>query len=418
MGINSLKQYFVSMEELDEVIVEGDDLDATTIEVMSDFDEAEITTTDVEELNVTGEGLEAIVEALEVSLEHGGLDPMAAQFASMAVAAYTDRLGIANSVPSLESFGGDAGRISSTTVSMEGIKDTLKRIYEVIKAAVEKAIRAVRDFFAKLFGGVDKVISKAEELEKKIKEKDDKKATADTKATVKVPQPNTLGVAGSAKLVVIMQGLNTLKEHNSEVFTGVLGAATAKMNGLSNAITASDENKIEENVGKALATANSGFAKVSGGKLASGNKTIVKTQRESSVLKGGITSLSYTTDARAKAVSGDTEIPVLKYGEMSTIVGIVKEIMKNTKDKKKSIEDLSKAREDVIKDLKKVVDDSERSKVGGFWVKAKGQAIMRLAQMDDSRVVHQIAAWNFSVARAALALVNVSLSKYKEPKAS
>ena len=160
----SLKSLFISMEDDElfdtELVVSPDDtVEQEIAETAEAYAESEQGSDDVTELGDISEGLESIVASMEAAMEDGGLSPQAALFMQHAVNGYTRRLGLdaASITPSMESFGGASGQAAATTISMEGVGETLKKIWVAIKNAVSKAIQAVRNFFAKIFGGVAKL---------------------------------------------------------------------------------------------------------------------------------------------------------------------------------------------------------------------------------------------------------------------
>ena len=106
-------------------------------------------------INTAGEAAEGLTEvqdAVEEKVESGeGLTETEAEFAEMAVEAYCRMVGISareqRIFPSMESFGGKSSRLRASKLALEGIGDTLKRIWEAIKAAIARAIEMVKSFF-------------------------------------------------------------------------------------------------------------------------------------------------------------------------------------------------------------------------------------------------------------------------------
>jgi hypothetical protein len=87
--------------------------------------------------------------------------------------------GLSESMVSLEAFDGDP--IQQTAMSLEALKDNLKKVWEAIKLAIKRAIQAISDFISKLFGGLAKLekkvtalLTKADDLIKRRVKTDDK----------------------------------------------------------------------------------------------------------------------------------------------------------------------------------------------------------------------------------------------------
>lgn len=93
-----------------------------------------------------------IADVMEESAENGGMDETSARVAEVAVESIYRRLGVAKktALPAMESFGDKASRLTATRVAIEGITDTLKKVWEAIKAAFVRMGDWIRDFYAKL----------------------------------------------------------------------------------------------------------------------------------------------------------------------------------------------------------------------------------------------------------------------------
>ncbi len=92
-----------------------------------------------------------IVDAVE---DGEGLTEEAAEVASIAIESIRNRLGFraqSRLVPATESFGNTNTRVMSTRLVIEGIGDTIKKIWAAIKAAALRVWEMIKSFFAKLF---------------------------------------------------------------------------------------------------------------------------------------------------------------------------------------------------------------------------------------------------------------------------
>ena len=124
-------------------------------EVQKDSDEIGTTVTQVEDAVQAGDELESISEVAVDAVEEGeGLTEEAAAVASIAIESIRNRLGFRSTstvVPALESFGNTNTRVMSTKLVIEGIGDSLKKIWAAIKAAALRVWDMIKSFFAKLF---------------------------------------------------------------------------------------------------------------------------------------------------------------------------------------------------------------------------------------------------------------------------
>ena len=213
-----------SHDTVDESALAGgiESMEAAMLSVEEERQEMDAANSDVDEMVEIAEGLESIVASVEATQEEGGLDAQGAQMMQLAVGAYTRRLGLeaTDVTPALESFGGDSGRLSATTVSVEEIGKTVRNIWNAIKQAIQRAIKATADFFAKIFGGVDKVISRIDAMEKKVK---DLKGSASGK--MKVSGAQFLHVGGKVEAGDIVSGLKELDSVANMAYGDYLKAA-------------------------------------------------------------------------------------------------------------------------------------------------------------------------------------------------
>lgn len=422
MAKSQLKEIFASLESEEEQLPEErteivggvDSMENDMMEVAEAYDEVEGVEEDIEEMEEIAEGMESLRDALAASLESGGLDTQSAVMTRLALGSYTTRLGLeADKVlPSLESFGGDSGRLSATQVSMESIGETLKKIWAAVRAAVERAIKAISDFFAKIFGATKKVKERAEALRKEVQalEKDGAKPEGE----MSVPGANTLGMEGKADIKTITEGLGNLVEVSGQIATMADGADEYYAEAAKKVIELKDKDEAAD--AEAASTslwekAKAIFAKVEKheGKLTSGNYTIVSTAKGESTE----VAVNFTRSEKAKAVQ-DTKIAT---PDAKTLVGICDDVIKlvETLEKtEKAVSDAKKAREAAVKAASDVVKASERNAVGKVWTNQKAQSVLRAAQKDMLRPLTQSASHVFAVSRSALGLVEVAKKNFKK----
>ena len=112
-------------------------------------------------------GLEGLQNVAQASLVDGGLKRQSATLLALGVESYTAQLGLpSGTVPSVEAFGSDGEAITATQVSVEAIADQIKKVWEAIKAAIMKAIAAVKKWWANFSNQLPKVKTRAEAIVK------------------------------------------------------------------------------------------------------------------------------------------------------------------------------------------------------------------------------------------------------------
>ncbi|MNM62860.1 phiKZ-like phage internal head protein [compost metagenome] len=421
----SLRQLFISMEddtlnETDLVVSPDETVEQEIADTAESFAESEQGADDVQELGDISEGLESIMVSMEAAMQDGGLNPQAALFMQHAVQGYTRRLGLSASAitPSLESFGGQSGQAAATTISMEGVGETLKKIWLAIKNAVSKAIQAVKNFFAKIFGGVAKLKSRADALEKQVSE-----LSADGKGKMKVPNANTLRFKGKVQIGDILNGLKATKKQGDETYGEVLTmAATFYKQSVDKVLNRSElneaaENEIKAALGKAAEEGHKVFEKITAvSNVCSGDAVfrMTATGDAENGARSGLTVPSLVKGYGFKAVDdAGTEIPTPKKAELASVLSEVKGLIAQMEGKKASLEGLSKAREEALKATERKVDGwAAKLKEGGK--QALAGLIMRKVNMDVTRPVNQFYSHEFNVVRAALALVDRGVAASKK----
>ena len=103
-----------------------------------------------------------------------GLSEREARLAEMAVEGYCKMVGInarkERLFPSMENFGGRHSKLAATRIVLESVGETLKRIWEAIKAAVARVIEWIKSFFNGMLKNVDQLAKHIANLEKRVDE--------------------------------------------------------------------------------------------------------------------------------------------------------------------------------------------------------------------------------------------------------
>lgn len=148
----------------------ADSMEADLVEAVdlgADIDEG---TGEMEQTVQDADQLERHVEVLEDAEGEGGASAEVVEATEIAVEAICNRLGIYKTgIPALESFSTKSGRARNTRIAIEGIKDTIKRIWEAVKAAFRKMVDYVKNFFKKIFDVNERMLARINKLREKAR---------------------------------------------------------------------------------------------------------------------------------------------------------------------------------------------------------------------------------------------------------
>lgn len=420
----SLKQLFISMEddtlnETDLVVAADDTIEIEIADAAEAEHEAEEQSDNVEELGEISEGLESILISMESAMQDGGLSPQSALFMQHAVQAHVGRLGMSagDVTPSMESFGGASGQAAATTISMEGIGDTIKKIWLAIKNAVAKAIQAVKNFFAKIFGGVGKLKSRIDSLKTTVAG-----LTAFDGSDIKVPNANTLRYKGKADISSIINGLKATDSQLGKVVPDMIAAANEFYGVKVARILARSEMNEEgkEALQQELATTTEETT-----------QTIAKIVQVSNVFSGDAVLRASVTANSEHGAASNVKAPRLVKGfgfkaiddsateakaptksEMEAILKLAADMVAKLEDRKKGLEGLTKAREEASKKTDAKVDGWMKKVKAGASAAVAG-TVMRVCNVDLAAPINQTYSHSFNVTRAALALVERAIASHK-----
>lgn len=415
----SLRDLFVSMEDdtlndTDLVVSPDDTVEQEIAETAEAFAESEQGSDDVGELGEISEGLESIVASMEACMEDGGLNPQAALFMQHAVNGYTRRLGLSVSqiTPSLESFGGASGQAAATTISMEGIKETVKKIWQAIKNAVMKAIAAVKNFFAKLIGGAKKLKSRVDGLQSRLKSEGHEIKGG----KVKVPSPDILNYQGKSDLASINKGFGLLLPMIEDSWSEIVNGAEKYYSHWGALLTDSKtQNALEEAaINAEVEKADAEFATVA----------VKVTQRSKEALGGYYftlsggetpagedqTKTSLTLGRKKHSANEGVEADVGGSVPLKEMLDYCDRIVGTLVAKGQYLTKLESARDKALTQTETFVKAAETGKLGKAWSQAKINSGMRKATKDLTRPLLQVNNAGFSAVRAALTLVERALS--------
>lgn len=419
----SLRQLFVSMEddtlnETDLVVAADDTVEQEIAETAEAFAESEQGSDDVVELGEISEGLESIIVSMEAAMQDGGLNPQAALFMQHAVHGYTRRLGLNASqiTPSLESFGGASGQAAATTISMEGIKETVKKIWQAIKNAVMKAIAAVKNFFAKLVGGAKKLKGRVEALKSQLK------SGHTGEGKIKVPSPDVLNYKGKSDIGSINTGFGLLVPMVEDSWSDIVNGAEKYYSHWGSVLTdPKTQGALEESaINSAVESADKEFAVVSQKVVARSKEALggyfFEAGSTGTPAGDDATTSTLTLGRKKNSTSEGVEIDAPNGNELNTTLGYCDSIVSTLIAKSQYLSKLESARDKAVAQTEAFVKAAETGKLGKAWSQAMVNRGMRKATKDLTRPLLQVNNAGFAAVRAALTLVERSLGSKKAEK--
>jgi hypothetical protein len=425
MARSQLKALFEEKVEDDVVLEVGEEsMESAMLDIQESYVEVESLEQDQEELEEIAEGLESVIESMEATMEQGGLDPIAAQFAHHAVDAYTARLGFesASLLPALEAFGGDSGREASTTVSMESIGEQLRKIWEAIKSVVNKAMTAVKNFFKKIFDAIPKFEKRLKAIGQDLSRKSNWTVKGDGK--FKAPAASIVQYDNKVTPAAVNKGLSNLRSAIEVAYTDAASEAAkyyADVASIFNTHKSADD---EEEATKALQKrAKAGNVVVDAYKkiektLFSGDRALSEAERTKGP-KGDdqekTVSFSIEKKSGYKDVSADTQIEVPSIAELRSMTDELNRLVETIKKKQSNIDAIHTKRDEAMKQGENVVKGSS---IGKMWATAKGKKVLKSAEADMVKPITLLTNYSMGVTRGGISYVESALSQYAEPGSS
>ncbi len=196
-----------------------DSLETDLIEIAEDGADGDQQEAEIDEAVEVTEALEALADDLgAIATEAGGLNSHTAQAISRQVQFLYGRIGHEHhSMPALESFGSTSGRIGSTTIGMEDIRDQARKIWDKIIEAIKKSIQWVKDYFTKLFGAANKLERRAKALAERCA-----KTTGTPKGNVENERVAKALAIGTAVPTGMAAKVGTMKTLADKVFSATV----------------------------------------------------------------------------------------------------------------------------------------------------------------------------------------------------
>lgn len=122
------------------------------------------------DLTTDAEQTEDLQGAVEVATNYAeeAMSAESAAWVRLALHQITGKYGITSDVmPSLEAFGGTSGRRAATRATLEGISDFLKKIWNAIKAQIQKVWAYMKNWYLKVLDAAPRLKKKAEAVSKR-----------------------------------------------------------------------------------------------------------------------------------------------------------------------------------------------------------------------------------------------------------
>lgn len=201
-----------TLREIDLVTIEGELVTSNNAFGMESFG--------LDMLSTAFESLDTIATSLENLVDRE--TPMSPACASAYQVAIQSVSGgaLPHDLISLEAYEGDD--LAQTTFSLEALKETLIKLWEKLKLTIKRAMQAVSDFIAKLFGGVKKMGDLVTRMTLRAK----KLNGVNGEGTVSVDNIDRLMLGNTVNERVIERGLKVISREfytATEEYAGIVG---------------------------------------------------------------------------------------------------------------------------------------------------------------------------------------------------
>lgn len=386
--------------EMQEIAQEMDDIEAARDEGMD-----------------TVETMGRVEEKLEEAIdETGGIDPIAAEAIKICLEHMQCRMtgGTVMKTFALEGFKSKTTRIQATNMAMESFKETAKKVWDGIIATIQRAMKAVKEFFARFFDAAKKQAYRAEQLAKAAEAKKDAKVEGKVKAQAILRLDNKFIEAGALKSaleanhkIIQDQALYGIGDTVSSRFVKVAETALKKV------VEGGGENEFRE-IEAALTELCGGLKEKGDGKYESDaliGDVVIKAEL---VLEKAKLTVAMG-DSAAKKDMEAAEIDAAEPAKVAEIAKAVKAQMEDLVKAQDEIKKIEKAQVGLLSAIKKMwtagkaaVDDGAKGKVGVDNTNLVITAINSFISF-SSTFVSRAKQYEASVASAALAYGAASL---------
>lgn len=362
----------------------------------------------------------ATLESMSVSLEsllekdERGLDRVAAEgYAIAARAVLGDAM--PQPVASLESFGGATESAHATQITLEGLVEGAKKLWETIKRVVVNAIRAVRDYFAKIFTGVDGLNKNINALTAKVNAAESGKLVVTAEGgKFKVARGSDISWNGKVDGASVLAGMKAVDDNVVKPVSGMTDASETLYKDVISAFKGGKLESVQEAI-KAAKKAGETLGATDETATALPGAYELKTKIEVGA-EGYMVSASVDIKRSSDQVK-DVEVDVYSLADIKKMLAGVATMVGAINKKQKTIDAIVKMRQDLTKEVDKWAADLEAGRIKTEITKAQAGHVMRSAQSDLVSSVAKMTNFLFSYVRAILTAANSALGAYGEKKA-
>ena len=235
-------------------------VDADAAQLTQGATEIESAQIAVEEAIAQGEVLGQVQDTLQASVDSGeGVSPEAAQVAEIAVEGICSMLRLPRtSRMATEHFGSANGRIAATKLAIESISDSIKALFERIKAIAIRIWEKIKSFVLGLFKSTDGMSKHLESLKQRVVNLDDTlKADGDLENEAIAKAVSVAKKADAGSIKVILENSTNLLAGSETISGGVnfgvdVVTDLVKKSDVSASDLATASSKISDKVGTAI----------------------------------------------------------------------------------------------------------------------------------------------------------------------
>lgn len=373
-----------------------------------------------DELTHAETSMEAIAVSMEsIMVENGGLSRDAAMAYTVATKNIVGEA-LPNPMLSLESFGGASQRSEATQMSLEGIQETIAKIWKAIKAAAQKVIAAVSDFFSKIFGAVRTLRKQHDQLKAKVDGMKKTGAKVKSGTTYKVPGAQRLQMGGVINKKIILDGVKVVNSEVADTVDGIAGLADEHYDKVAKFFrsTEEDESKISDFISELFTRGKDVVMKlttVSSQRELPGGYAVIWEQEQEKGKLPRFQAPSIEKHPKAKPYKGEGEMDPLALQEMSQVLAAVATFADTMEKKKSQREGIVKKHKDALAIADKWADGIEKGKFGQKLEQAKVNSALRSVKSGLTQTVQRLDNFLFTYNRGLLKVVSSSLAQYEVP---
>lgn len=394
------QQEMAAIEDYEEAIDEG----------MDGAQQLDNTTEKMEKLSEKNDGLsDDAVEMAEVSLED------IYRRMRLPYSKKTKRV-----MPALESFSTSSSRKETSRLAIEEIKEQGAKIWERIKEFFKKLWESLVVAINNVVGIATKLDTYADALEKRVASLEGKEAKErEFEDSSLMSAFGFNGKVDAGVVSTVLKGQNNLSEGIVKAVTDYAGVITGKAVAVINSSNSQtdDVKKIADGNWKSI------MGRLGG--LSSFGKSSVNALTVTLPVVGG-KKIVLNNDAGVIKVSEEKDqyktagkVKTLAAGEMTTIIGDARELLKSTEGYKEKI----KSGEKVVKEIERVIDEAIKALKKKEDTKRDQKSLSTVRESVTSagkaqfQVLRMTASYNSSAAKFALNYVARSMKQYGEAAA-